>query len=54
MGKLNHAQLRLIEQIYIDGDDPFAAPEELNQEEVYPDAPQEETHTQESPAASQN
>ena len=56
MAGFNHAQLRLIEQMYIYGDDPFAAPERAFYEEVYiSDAAQEEeTHTEKSPSASKD
>lgn len=55
MSGFDHAQLRLIEQIYVDGDDPFAIPEDIIYMEVNEDAPQEEeTHTEKSSAASED
>lgn len=56
MSGFDHAQLRLIEQMYVDGDDPFAAPEEdIIYMEVNEDAPQEEeTYPSEGSAASEN
>ena len=55
MSGFDHAQLRLIEQMYVDGDDPFAVPEDIIYMEVNEDAPQEEeTHPSESSAASEN
>ncbi len=54
MSGFDHAQLRLIEQMYVDGDDPFAVPEEIIYMDVNEDAPQEETYAQKSPAASED
>lgn len=55
MSRFDHAQLRLIEQMYVDGDDPFAAPEDIIYMEVNEDAPQEEeTHPSEGSATSEN
>lgn len=55
MSGFDHAQLRLIEQMYVDGDDPFAVPEDIIYMEVNEDAPQEEeTYAQKSPAASED
>ena len=42
MGKLNHAQLRDIEQLFIDND-PYAIPDD--DEEVTSNASQETSHT---------
>ena len=56
MSGFDHAQLRLIEQMYVDGDDPFAVPEDIIYMEVNEDAPQEEeeTYPSESSAACEN
>lgn len=55
MSGFDHAQLRLIEQMYVDGDDPFAIPEDIIYMEVNEDAPQEEkAYPSEGSAASQN
>lgn len=55
MSGFDHAQLRLIEQMYVDGDDPFAVPEDIIYMEVNEDAPQEEeTYPSEGSAASEN
>ena len=55
MSGFDHAQLRLIEQMYVDGDDPFAVPEDIIYMEVNEDSPQEEeAHPSESSAASEN
>lgn len=55
MSGFDHAQLRLIEQMYVDGDDLFAVPEYIIYMEVNEDAPQEEeTYPSEGSAASEN